>query len=124
MVAQNDLLVATNDHMVESDFDADFDEQARRLCIKLWTKKLAAAQLSIHGDVTVRQAQRIIGRRQGFSLKVYRRLVASLYGDDFLALFVAGSPIAESIEHDRRIRQARQRRREIDDELKALEAER
>lgn len=116
-VAKSDGPVAKNDKVVA------FDELARKLCIKLWGVDRAVAQISIHGDVTVRHAQRIMARDSGFSLDVYRNLMRSPFGGSFFDLIMDG---AQS-EWARETRQERQRselikqRRELEKKLKAME---
>ncbi len=120
VVAKNDHMVARNDHVV------DFDEQVRKLCVSLWPKPTTAAQLSIHGDITVRQAQRILGREHGFSLTVYGQLMRGLHGEAFLDLMMSGTHAAwwADREHERRITQARRRKRALEQELRELEDDR
>jgi hypothetical protein len=120
VVAKNDHVVAKNDQVV------DFDAAARELCVSLWPKPTTAAQLSIHGSITVRQAQRILGREQGFSLTVYGRLMRGLHGEAFHDLIMKGADSAwwREIGQERRIAATRRRKRELEAELRELEAER
>ena len=124
VVAKSDHAATTSDQLVA--FDPVFDERARRLIWSIWPKQIAAAQLSIHGGVTVRQAQRILGRKQGFSLRVYGALMRSLHGEKFLDLIMDGSPAAwwREVGQERRIRSVKQRKRALEAELRELEAER
>lgn len=116
-VVKSDRPVAKNDKVVA------FDELARKLCISLWGVDRAVAQISIHGDVTVRHAQRIMARDSGFSLDVYRNLMRSPYGGSFFDLMMDGaqSEWARDTLQERRMADLRKRRRELEKQLKALE---
>lgn len=120
VVATNDSVVAKNDQMVA------FDEKARELCLKLWPKPATAAHLSIAADITVRQAQRILGRKQGFSLPVYGRLMRGLHGEAFLDLIMAGAAAEwwREVGHERRIRGIKRQRSHLEKQLRELEADR
>lgn len=119
LVAKSDRVVAKGDQLVA------FDENVRRLCRDLWPGRTTAPQLAIHGDVDVRQAQRILARDQGFSLAVFRNLMHSPYGGSFFDLFMRGSTAewAREVLHERKITNARRQRRAIEKQLKELEAE-
>lgn len=117
LVAKSDRVVAKGDHM------AAFDEDVRKLCRTIWPGRTTAPQLAIHGDIDVRQAQRILARDQGFSLAVYRNLMHSPYGGSFFDLLMAGSASewARETRQERKISDLRKRRRELEKQLKELE---
>jgi hypothetical protein len=88
--SRRDQVVGNCDQVVGfSDQVAAFDHQVRQLCKKLWKPK-AAQNLSIYGDVTVRQAERLLGGKQGFSRAVYQRLCRCPDGEVFLRLWMDG----------------------------------
>ena len=116
-VAKSDRAVAKGDHM------AAFDEDVRKLCRAIWPGRTTAPQLAIHGDIDVRQAQRILARENGFSLRVFRRLMHSPYGGSFFDLLMAGSTSewARETRQERKISNIRKQRRELERQLKELE---
>jgi hypothetical protein len=86
---RRDQLVAKNDHVVAQTDHADaFNEAVRTLCRAVWPGRTSSPQLAIAADITTRQAERIMGREQGFSLQVYRKLIQCEQGDKFLALLI------------------------------------
>lgn len=117
VVAKSDAVVATSDHMVA------FDEKVRRLCFKLWPQPTTAAQLSIAADITVRQAQRILSRKHGFSLPVYGHLMRGLHGEAFLDLMMDGAAPEwwREVGQERRISAVKRRKRALEQELRELE---
>lgn len=117
-VVKNDRCVAKNDQGVA------FDEKVRKLCVSLWGRD-SVAQISINGDITVRQAQRIMARESGFSLDVFRSLMRGPYGGRFFDLAMEGatSEWARDTQQERKISNIRKQRRDLEKQLKELEAE-
>jgi hypothetical protein len=90
----DDHVVAKHGHVVaKSDQDDAFNEQVLRLCRTLWPGE-TVQQLSVNAKISVRQAQRLIGREQGFSAKVIRRLCHCHNGGPFLQLWMSGCQAA------------------------------
>ncbi|MDQ2083668.1 hypothetical protein RA307_26075 [Xanthobacteraceae bacterium Astr-EGSB] len=85
-----DQAVVKNAHVVaKNDQDDAFQEQILRLCLTVWPGE-TVQQLAVNAKISVRQAQRLIGREQGFSGKVIRRLCHCHYGAPFLQLWMHG----------------------------------
>ncbi|MCZ7564724.1 MAG: hypothetical protein M5U08_13870 [Burkholderiales bacterium] len=86
--AHHDLFARANrgrDQVVGiSDQVVGLDDKLRAECMALWPAK-TAVHLAIAADVTVRQAERILGRHQGFSLAVYSRLLQASTASAFCA---------------------------------------
>jgi hypothetical protein len=72
----------TSDASVE---ESAFEEKIRRKIRELWPGK-TIQHISIVGDVTLRNAARIMAREQGISARVLRGLTNCEYGDQFLAI--------------------------------------
>lgn len=86
VVGKNDMSLPICDRAVAS------DEEIRRLCLKLWPEKGAAAlRIAMYGGCDIRSAQRIVARRQGFSREVFTSLQASEAGEPFLKLAMSRS---------------------------------
>jgi hypothetical protein len=86
VVMQSDAAPAGTDKVVA------FDEQVRRLCLRLWPGRGAAAlHIAMHGGCDIRSAQRIVARQQTFTLPVFLSMMRSVVGEPFLKLAMSGS---------------------------------
>jgi len=104
-----------------SDKDVAFDEQVRRLCLRLWPARGAAAlHIAMHGGVDIRSAQRIVARQQTFTLPVYLSMMRSIVGEPFLKLAMSGATAPwwtetyEDLELAAKEKQAREMLREVE----------
>ena len=107
-----------------SDQDTGASETVRKLFRQIWPKK-TAIYVAIAGDITIRQAERIVAGHQGLSFPVFSRLLRSEHGAAILEAAMAGAKPGwwKEAFHERQIASARRRRQEADRELRRLEAE-
>jgi hypothetical protein len=107
----------------ENDKDVGVSKDLRNLFRRIWPKK-TAAYLAIAGDVTVRQAERILAG-QGIGAAVLTNLLRSEHGAEVLEATMRGAmpPWWKEAFHERRISAARRKRQAAERELRELEDE-
>jgi len=131
-----DLFAGANtsrDHMVAKtttpsqmrpDGREDFDARVHALCTRIWPGRSFVPALAIAADITVRQAQRIFNREQGFSLDVFRKLTRDkAHGEQFLRLFMDGCEADYWIEmgQERQITALKKQRKALEKQLRELD---
>ena len=106
-----------------NDTDVGASQQLRNLFRRLWPKK-TAAYLAIAGDITVRQAERILAGH-GIGAAVLIHLLRSEHGAEVLEITMQGVMPAWWREafHERKIANARRKRQAAERELRELEAQ-
>lgn len=128
LTTDSDQVVGRNDQVVgRSDQVVGFDAEVRALCMAVWPRN-TAANLAVAADITVRQAERLLERKdpQGFSLKVYRRLMFGAHGKRFHQLLMKGCAAAwwGELDQERQLADLRRQKRAIERELQELEGRR
>ena len=79
--------------------------------------------MALAGDITVREAERVISGDRGISLAVYERLFLSEHGYKFMRA-MAGDASPDwwrEIGHEHEIAKLKKQKRDLENSLKALE---
>lgn len=119
----DDAKLGTDADVGINDKNVGVSKELRNLFRRIWPRK-TAAYLAIAGDVTVRQAERILAG-QGIGAAVLTSLLRSEHGDAILEITMRGAmPIWwKEAFHERRISAARRKRQAAERELQQLESE-
>jgi hypothetical protein len=106
----------------QNDQSDGLSKSLRNLFRRIWPKK-TAVYLAIDGDITVRQAERILSGKQGVGAPVLVRLLRGEHGDAVLEAVMATAMPGwwKDAFHERRITAARRRRLQAERELRELE---
>jgi hypothetical protein len=107
-----------------SDQSVGQSKDLQALFRRIWPKK-TAVYLAIAGDVTVRQAERIISGKQGIGGRVLAQLLRGEHGAEILEVIMKGAMPTwwKEAFHERRITAARRKRQQAERELRELEGE-
>jgi hypothetical protein len=114
----------TDRDVFPADIFDEFDERLLRIVRSIWPSK-TAQHLALFGDITVRQASRILGREQGASGKLIRRFLMSVHGERVLWAIMDGTKVDwwKDFGYGRKLSAIQKQQRELDKERKRLESE-
>lgn len=117
-------VTGTDKSFFAADIFDEFDERLLRIVRAIWPSK-TAHHLALFGDITIRQAARILAREQGASGKLIRRLLMSPHGERVLWAIMDGTKVEwwRDIAAGRKLSAIKKQRKQLDREEQRIEGD-
>ena len=107
-----------------ADIFDEFDDRLLRIIRTIWPSK-TTHHLALFGDITIRQAARILAREQGASGKLIRRLLMSAQGERVLWAIMDGTKVEwwRDMAAGRKLSAIKKQRKQLDKEEQRIEGD-